>query len=229
VTAFPEQSEIWAGAVAVLAAISLVWGNLAALAQKDLKRLLAYSSISHAGFMLIAIAADNELGAQALLYYLIPYTAMSIGAFAVVAARERELGTDVTLSGLEGLGWERPYHAAAMWVFMLGFAGFPLTGGFLGKFWVFSAAWEAGWWWLVVIGVLATALSVFYYLRVVGVMYMRPGRDELRPAPAGGSPPSDPALSFAVAVAAFVTIASFFFAGVLLDLAGDAAAVLPFT
>jgi NADH-quinone oxidoreductase subunit N len=135
----------------------------------------------------------------------------------------------VTLDGLAGFGWERPYHAAAMWVFMLGFAGFPLTGGFIGKFWVFSAAWEAGWWWLVVIGVLATALSVFYYLRVVGVMYLRPGQDRLTTAPAGGSPPRDPALSLAVALGAFVTIASFFLAGPLLDLAGDAAEVLPFS
>jgi NADH-quinone oxidoreductase subunit N len=229
VVAFPEQAEIWSVAVATLAVLSLLVGNLAAIAQRDVKRLLAYSSISHAGFMLIAIAADNELGAQALLYYLIPYTAMSIGAFAVVAARERELGRTVTLDGLAGLGWERPYHAAAMWVFMLGFAGFPLTGGFIGKFWVFSAAWEAGWWWLVVIGVLATALSVFYYLRVVGVMYLRPGRDRLSAAPAGGSPPRDPALSLAVAAGAFVTIASFFLAGPLLDLAGEAAEVLPFS
>jgi NADH-quinone oxidoreductase subunit N len=228
VVAYPEQEEIWTVAVAVLAVLSLLVGNLAALAQRDVKRLLAYSSISHAGFMLIAVAADNELGGQALLYYLIPYTAMSVGAFAVVAARERELGTELTLEGLVGLGWERPYHATAMWVFMLGFAGFPLTGGFIGKFWVFSAAWEAGWWWLVVLGVLATALSLAYYLRVVGVMYMRGGRDELRAAPAGGSPPADPLLSTVVAVTAVATIATFFAAGYLLDLAGQAAETLPF-
>ena len=89
--AFPEQEELWTVAVAVIAFVSLAVGNLAALVQRDVKRLLAYSSISHAGFMLIAIAADSELGATALLYYLIPYCAMSIGAFAVVAAREREL------------------------------------------------------------------------------------------------------------------------------------------
>ena len=95
--------------------------------------MLAYSSISQAGFMLIAIAAGNALGAQALLYYLIPYAAMSIGAFAVVAARERELGEPVTLDNLAGFGWERPFLGVAMWMFMLGFAGLPLTGGFIGE------------------------------------------------------------------------------------------------
>ena len=89
VTAFPDQSDVWTIAVAVLAAISLAWGNLGALAQRDLKRILAYSSVSHAGFMLMAISANSELGGQALLYYLVPYSAMSVGAFAVVAARER--------------------------------------------------------------------------------------------------------------------------------------------
>jgi NADH-quinone oxidoreductase subunit N len=160
--AFPEQESLWTVAVAVVAVASLVVGNLAALVQRDVKRMLAYSSVSHAGFMLIAVAANNELGGQALLYYLIPYAAMSVGAFAVVAARERELNAAVTVERLEGFGWERPFYGAAMWVFMLGFAGFPLTGGFLGKFWVFAAAWESGWWWLVVVGALATAVSLAY-------------------------------------------------------------------
>ncbi len=175
VTAFPDESEIWTIAVAVLACISLAWGNLAALAQRDLKRLLAYSSISHAGFMLIAISANSEFGAEALLYYLVPYAAMSVGAFAIVAARERELGRAVTLESLAGLGWERPFYGTAMWIFMLGFAGFPLTGGFFGKFFVFSAAYDSGEWWLVLVGVAATAVSLAYYLNVVRWMYMRPG------------------------------------------------------
>ena len=156
--AFPEQEHLWTVAIAVIAIASLAIGNLAALAQRNIKRMLAYSSISHAGFMLIAIAADNDLCARALLYYLIPYGAMSIGAFAVVAAREREL-RPVMLDDLAGLGWERPFLGAAMWVFMLGFMGMPLTGGLIGKFYVFSAAYEAGWWWLIVAGVVATAIS----------------------------------------------------------------------
>ena len=129
VVGFPEQEHLWTIAIAVLACVSLAVGNLAALVQRNLKRLLAYSSVSHAGFMLIAIAANSELGATALLYYLIPYGAMSVGAFAVVAARERELGVPVTLDNLAGFGWERPFLGAAMWVFMLGFMGMPLTGG----------------------------------------------------------------------------------------------------
>jgi NADH-quinone oxidoreductase subunit N len=227
VTAFPDESEIWTIAIAVLACISLAWGNLAALAQRDLKRLLAYSSISHAGFMLIAVAAGTERGAEALLYYLVPYAAMSVGAFAVVAARERELGTDVTLESLAGLGWERPYHGVALWIFMLGFAGFPLTGGLFGKLFVFSAAYDAGDWWLVLVGVAATMLSLAYYLNVVRWIYMRSGT-ELRLAPAGGSPPRDLELGVAVAACVAVTVGSFVFAQPILDLASEAAASLPF-
>jgi NADH-quinone oxidoreductase subunit N len=226
--AYPEQSEIWTVAVAAIAIASLAVGNLAALVQRDVKRMLAYSSVSHAGFMLIAVAANSELGAQALLYYLIPYAAMSIGAFAVVAARERELNAPVTVERLAGFGWERPGYGAAMWVFMLGFAGFPLTGGFIGKFYVFAAAYESGWWWLVVIGVLATALSLYYYLGVVRSMYMRPASEELRAVAAGGSPPLDPPLALAVGASVVVTIGSFVLAGPLLDLAQEAAEVLPF-
>jgi NADH-quinone oxidoreductase subunit N len=226
-TAFPEEREIWTIAVAVLAAISLVWGNLAAFAQRDVKRLLAFSSISHAGFMLIAIAAGTDAGAEALLYYFVPYSAMSVGAFAVVAARERELGRDVALEDLAGLGWERPLLGLSMWVFMLGFAGFPLTGGMFGKLFVFIAAYDAGDWWLVVLGVLATAVSIAYYLNVVRWLYMRTGTD-LRPAVAGGSPPRDSALGAAVGAAVVVTIGSFFAVQPILDYAADAARSLPF-
>ncbi|MGH3128464.1 MAG: NADH-quinone oxidoreductase subunit N, partial [Gaiellaceae bacterium] len=227
VTAFPGQADLWTVTVAVLAAISLVWGNLGALAQRDLKRILAYSSISHAGFMLMAIAAFSDRGAEALLYYLIPYSAMSLGAFAVVSARERELNAPVTLDSLAGMGWERPYHGMALWIFMLGMAGFPLTGGMFGKLFVFSAAYDAGDWWLVLLGVAATAVSLGYYLNVVRWLYMRSGA-ELRLAPAGGSPPRDPALSVAIAASVVVTVGSFFVVQPILDVASDAAASLPF-
>jgi len=227
VTAFPEQSGVWTIAVAVLAAISLVWGNLAALAQRDLKRLLAYSSVSHAGFMLMAVAANSEFGGEALLYYLVPYSAMSVGAFGVVAARERELGKAATLESLAGLGWERPYYGIALWAFMLGMAGFPLTGGMFGKLFVLSAAYDAGHWWLVILGVVATAVSLAYYLNVVRWLYMRPAAG-LRLAPAGGSPPRDTALGIAVAVCVVVTVGSFFFVQPILDAAADAASSLPF-
>jgi NADH-quinone oxidoreductase subunit N len=227
VTAFPDQSDVWTIAVAVLAAISLAWGNLGALAQRDLKRLLAYSSISHAGFLLMAVSANSERGGEALLYYLVVYSAMSVGAFAVVAARERELQAPVTLDSLAGFGWERPYHGVALWTFMLGMAGFPLTGGLFGKFFVFSAAYDAGEWWLVLIGVTATAVSLAYYLNVVRWMYMRSGT-ELTLAVAGGSPPRDSALGVAIAASVVVTVGSFFVVQPILDVASDAAASLPF-
>ena len=227
VTAFPEQAEIWSVAVAVLAVASLAIGNLAAIAQRDVKRLLAYSSVSHAGFLLIAIAANNTDGGKALLYYLIPYAAATVGAFAVVAAREREQGRAVTLDSIAGLGWERPFLGASMWWFMLSMAGFPLTGGFLGKLFVFSAIYEAGWWWLVVVGVLATALSLAYYLNVVRALYMRSGPVEGQVVVAGGSPPRDLLLDAAVAASLVVTIGSFFFVQPLVDLARDAVAALP--
>jgi NADH-quinone oxidoreductase subunit N len=227
VTAFPKDSDIWTIAVAVIACVSLAWGNLAALVQSDVKRLLAFSSISHAGFMLIAIAAGTDRGAEALLYYLVPYSAMSVGAFAVVAAREREIGLPLKLDGLAGLGWERPLFGAALWVFMLGMAGFPLTGGFFGKLFVFSAAYEAGDWWLVLVGVAATALSLAYYLNVVRWLYMRSGA-ELRLVPVGGSPPREYALGLAVAAAVLVTVGSFFAAQPILDVASEAAGSLPF-
>src|SRR6478672_900513 len=229
VTAFPEQSEIWSIAVAVIAVASLVIGNLAALAQRSVKRLLAYSSVSQAGFILIAIAADNELGAKALLFYLIPYGAASLGAFAVVTARERELGREVTLRSLEGWGWERPFHGAAMWVFMLTFAGFPFTGGLVGKFYVFSAAYQAGWWWLIVIGVIATMISIYYYLAVVRAMYMRPASARADLVVAGGSPPPDPALEVGIGAAVLVAVGTFFFVQPLIDVATKAVASLPFT
>src|SRR4029450_11188039 len=145
----------------------------------------------------------------------------------VVAARERELERPVSLAGLEGLGWERPVLGVAMWAFVLSMAGFPLTGGFLGKLFVFSAAYEAGWWWLVVIGVLATALSLAYYLAIVKALFMR-GRGVPGPVvAAGGSPPRDLLLQTAVGAALVVTIGSFVFVQPLVDLAQDAVSSLP--
>jgi NADH-quinone oxidoreductase subunit N len=212
----------------VLAVCSLAIGNLAAIAQRDVKRMLAYSSVSHAGFLLIAVAADSAAGGEALLYYLIPYAAASVGAFSVVAAREREQGRAVTLDSLAGLGWERPYVGVGMWIFMLSLAGFPLTGGFLGKLFVFSAIYEAGWWWLVVIGVLATALSLAYYLNVIRALYLRSGEvPSGQVVVAGGSPPRDLLLDVTLASALAVTIGSFFFVQPLVDLATDAIASLP--
>jgi len=225
--AFPAQEDLWTAAIAGLAVASLAIGNLGALVQRDVKRLLAYSSVSHAGFMLIPIAAANELGAKALLYYFIPYCAASLGAFAVVEARERELGQPVTLENLAGLGWERPFLGVAMWAFVLSFAGLPLTGGFLGKFYVFSAAVERGWTWLVIVGVVATAISLYYYLAIIRSMYMR-SEAELQLAPIGGAPPRELVLSVSVAACLAVTVGSFFAVQPLAELAERAAASLTF-
>jgi NADH-quinone oxidoreductase subunit N len=220
VTAFPQEDDLWTIALAVIAVCSLVLGNFAALVQKNLKRLLAYSSISNAGFMLIAVSANSALGGRALLYYLIPYSAASIGAFAVVAARERELGHDVSIDDLAGMGWERPLLGASMWTFMLSFAGLPPTGGFLGKFYVFSAAYDHGWLWLVIVGVLATAVSLYYYLNVIRALYLRPSA-ELQFA-AGGQPPRDSLLQLGTAACVVVVVGSFFAVQPLIDLATKA-------
>jgi NADH-quinone oxidoreductase subunit N len=221
VTAFPQEAHIWTVALAVIVCCSLAIGNLAALVQRDVKRILAYSSISHAGFMLIGLTSNNSLGYRALLFYLIPYGAAALGAFAVVAARERELDRRVEVDDLAGMGWERPLLGVAMWIFMLSSAGFPLTGGFLAKFYVFSAAYERGWTWLIVVGVVATAVSLYYYLGIVRALYMRPG-GELRLAPSGGQPPREALLGTAVIACGVITVGSFFAAGGLIDLARDA-------
>jgi NADH-quinone oxidoreductase subunit N len=227
VTAFPANAHLWTVALAVISVCSLVIGNFAALVQRGVKRMLAYSSISQAGFMLIGISANSELGGRALLFYLIPYTAMSIGAFAVVAARERELGVPVTFENMAGFGWERPLFGVAMWAFMLGFAGFPLTGGFIGKFYVFSAAYRHGWTWLVIVGVLATLVSLYYYLGLVRAMYMRRTED-MQLAPIGGSPPREALLQTVTVTCLVVTVGSFFAVQPLIDLCGHAVNALPF-
>jgi len=224
-TAFPDQAELWTITLAVLATASLAWGNLAALMQRDVKRILAYSSISHAGFLLMPVAAGNEQGGQALLYYLIPYAALSIGAFAVVSARERELGQAVTLDNLTGFGWERPFYGAAMTTFMIGFIGLPPVGLFLGKFLAFSALFDRGWVWLMIVGSVFTAVSIAYYLGIVAALYRR-GRLAL--APAGGSPPRDTALELAIAASLVIAVGSFFGIDSLLDVIDAAVSSLSF-
>jgi NADH-quinone oxidoreductase subunit N len=226
-TAFPAERGLWTAGMAALACASLAIGNLAALVQRNVKRMLAYSSISHAGFMLIAVSADTPLGGRALMYYFIPYSATSLGAFAVVAARERELARAVTLDNLAGLGWERPVLGGALWVFMLGMAGLPLTGGFVGKFYVFSAAYDRGWTWLLIVGIVATIVSLYYYLAVIRALYMRPSAELGLAAAAGGSPPPERLLSAAVVACLVVTVGSFFAVQPLIDLARDAAASIP--
>jgi NADH-quinone oxidoreductase subunit N len=226
-TAFPQEARLWTYTIAAIACASLAIGNIAALVQNNVKRILAYSSISHAGFMLIAVAANNALGARALMYYLVPYSAMSIGSFAVLAARERELGKAVTIDNLGGLfGWERPFLGASLALFMFGFVGFPPTGGFVGKFYVFAAARDRGWTWLIIVGVVATAISLYYYLGIIRALFMRPA-GAARLAPAGGSPPRELLIQGSVLLCVAVTVGSFVFVQPLIDVARHAAAALP--
>ena len=227
-TAFPQEEHLWGWAFAGIAVASLAIGNLAALVQRNVKRMLAYSSISHAGFLLIGLSAGSALGGRALMYYLIVYAAMAFGSFAVLAARERELGEAVTLDNLAGFGWERPFLGLAMWFFLFGFAGLPLGGGFVAKFYVLAAAYRHGWAWLVIVGVIATLVSLYYYLAVVRAMYMRPSA-ELRVAPvAGGAPPREPLLHVAVGLALVVSVGSLFAVEPLIDLAKHAVNALAF-
>jgi NADH-quinone oxidoreductase subunit N len=226
VTAFPGEEELWTVALAVFVCASLAWGNLAALVQVSVKRMLAYSSISHAGFLLMPVAAGNELGGRALLYYLVPYSAMSVGVFAVVAIRERELAGPVTLGNLAGFGWERPFLGGSMALFMFGFIGLPPAGIFLGKIYAFAAVIERGWTWLAIVGAVFTAVSIYYYAGVIRAMFMQPR--ELTVVPAGGSPPADRPLVAAVAAAVIVAVGSFVAADPLVDVARDAVAFLPF-
>jgi NADH-quinone oxidoreductase subunit N len=232
VTAFPQEQHLWSWAFAIIATVSLAIGNLAALVQKNVKRILAYSAIAQAGFMLIGLSTGSALGGRALMYYLIPYSAAAFGSFAIVAARERELGVPVTLDNLAGFGWERPFLGVAMWFFVFSFAGLPLGGGFVGKFYVFAAAYDHGWVWLVIVGVVATLVSLYYYLGIVRAMYMRPS-EELGlqasggVAVSGGAPARESWLHVAVGAALVVSVGSLFAVQPLIDLAQHATSALP--
>jgi NADH-quinone oxidoreductase subunit N len=170
--AFQSYAELWVPLVALLAVATMVVGNLAAIVQSNLKRLLAYSSIAHAGYLLVALVAHNRLGASSFLFYLLAYTFMTLGAFGVVIAVGRRGEANERLEDLAGLGYRHPFLAAAMAVFMFSLAGIPPTAGFVGKFYIFSAAVEAGYAWLAVVMALTSVISVYYYLRVTVAMYM---------------------------------------------------------
>jgi NADH-quinone oxidoreductase subunit N len=156
-----------------LAVLTMVLGNVVALVQDNIKRMLAYSSIAHAGYVLVALAPGTRLGVQAALMYLFIYTLMNLGAFGVIIAMSRKGDQGVEIEDYTGAARERPLYALAMAVFMFSLAGVPPTGGFIGKFYAFSAAVKAGYIWLAVIGVLMSAVSAYFYLRVLVVMYMQ--------------------------------------------------------
>jgi NADH-quinone oxidoreductase subunit N len=173
VAAFGEDSQIWQDAIGAIAIVSFVVGNLAALRQQNVKRMLAYSTVGHTGFLFTAVAADSELGTRALLYYLAVYALMNLGAFALVAIREREIGRPVLIDDFRGYGYRRPMLSIAMVVFMLSLAGLPPAGGFIGKLSIWSAAVASHQTYLAVAGVLATAVALAYYLKIPFAMFDR--------------------------------------------------------
>jgi len=163
----------WQLAIAILAVLTMTVGNIAALAQKDVKRMLAYSSIAHAGYILVGVAAGSTDGVQAVVFYLLAYTLINIGAFAVVAVLERRSEIGSQISDYAGLGRRKPLLALVMMLFMFSLTGIPPFVGFWGKLFVFWAAIEANLTWLAIVGVINSAVSAFYYLGIVVQMYMR--------------------------------------------------------
>ena len=161
--------------LAVVAAVTMVGGNVVALAQTNVKRMLAYSSVAHAGYILAGLAAGSEAGYGAALFYLLAYTLMNVGAFGVMGALEwdDEQGADQTLDSLAGVGYRKPLLGVTMGVFMFALTGFPPFAGFIGKYLVFAAAVRADLVWLAVLGVLASVVSGYYYIRVLVTMWMR--------------------------------------------------------
>ena len=172
------QSE-WIVTITILAALTMSVGNLVAIAQRNIKRMLAYSSIAHAGYVLVGLAAANKDGISSAMFYLLVYCVMNIGAFGVVILARTEDSESLMISDYAGLGFKKPLLALFMTVMLLSLAGFPPTAGFVGKFYIFRSAVEAGQIWLVIIGAINTAISAFYYLRVVVAMYMREPEAEL--------------------------------------------------
>lgn len=173
--ALPGQLAFTSTVLAILSVLTMTVGNAMALLQDDIKRLLAYSSIAQAGYILVALVAGGELGPAAVLFYLLAYAFTNLGAFAVVLASQRGGGGQLVVGDLAGLGFRRPWLAAALTLFLLSLTGIPLTAGFVGKLYLFSAAVQANWVWLAVVAVLNSVVSAFYYLRLVMAMYMREG------------------------------------------------------
>jgi NADH-quinone oxidoreductase subunit N len=169
----------WISIMWLLAVATMTVGNVVALAQTNIKRMLAYSSIAHAGYVLVAFVAGNELGTASILFYLLIYAFMNIGAFTVVILLGKREEENVLISDYAGIGFKHPLIAASMTIFLLSMAGIPPLGGFMGKFYIFSAAVKAKYYGLAVIGVLNSAISVYYYLRVTVLMYFREAEREI--------------------------------------------------
>ena len=185
IAALPDLAQAWGPVVVAVSAATMIWGNVAAIAQTNIKRMLAYSSIAHAGYLLMALAAASDPrvadeAVSAALFYLFAYLFSNLGAWAVVLAVERSEGRGLLIEDYAGLGRRRPALALAMTIFMLSLIGVPPTVGFIGKFLVFSVTIDAGLIGLALVGVVTSLVSAYYYLRVVVMMYMRSGEPETR-------------------------------------------------
>ena len=223
----------WQPALAALAAVSILVGNAGALGQDSLKRLLGYSGVAQAGYMLVAVAAATEAGVAALVFYLAAYALMNLPAFAVITIRERETPFGDDIRAVEGLGRDRPALAWPLTISMLALAGLPATAGFIGKLFLIEAAVDADYTWLGVAIAVGTMISLAYYLRVVAAVWMRPAAV---PAMAGGSPEADAETGVRcrtiLALTALAAAATIFFGVVpspLVDWAANAGeAIAPF-
>jgi NADH-quinone oxidoreductase subunit N len=197
---FAAAAPGWFWIVWCSAVLSMTIGNIGALVQNNVKRMLAYSSIAHAGYLLVAFAAARDIGVSAAMFYAASYAAMNLGAFIVIAHFAGINERYVTIDDYAGLGRRAPVLAAMLTIFLLSLIGIPITGGFFAKFYVFSAALQSNLVGLTIIGVINSAVAAYYYLRVIVVMYMREPRDE---APMASMPV---AVAFSVTAAALVTI-----------------------
>jgi NADH-quinone oxidoreductase subunit N len=175
--AFPDLAAMWVPILAVLAAITMLYGAFLALVQRDVKRILAYSAISHAGFATIGLVANSDAGLSATLWYLLTYAVSTLAAFGCVIVIERRRQGEVTLVDLRGIGRSAPAVAGIFAFSLLSLAGIPITAGYVGKLVVFQAGIDAGLTWLVLIGVLASVVAAFFYLRLAGMMFLEDAPD----------------------------------------------------
>jgi len=219
-TAFEPIGRDWGPLVWASALLSMTIGNFAALIQSNIKRLLAYSSIAHAGYVLVALAARSQVGTAAAMFYLGAYVLMNIGAFAVVSHLSGKGERFLSVDDFAGLGARQPGTAALLSIFLLSLIGVPLTGGFFGKFYIFKAALDSHLVWLTVLGLLTSAVAAYYYLRIMVVMYFREPGDaavELEPL--------SPSLRAALVIPALGTLLLGIFPGWVLDFAGKSSAL----
>lgn len=168
-----NTQNIFTPYLAVIAVLSMLFGSIVAIAQEDIKRMLAYSSISHAGYLSIGLAAGNQDAVAGIIFYLAAYTFMNLGAFGIIALIEGEEETNLTISSYAGLASRKPFLAALLSLFMFSLAGIPPFAGFFGKYYIFIAAVQSGLTWLAVIGVISSVISVYFYLRIVVLMYFK--------------------------------------------------------